>query len=142
MAPIIITGSVLAFCTAVWTDGTHTQTAAQPVKNAEINNNNFLFHQKENLIQISFFKSRNTNPKSTKKTSKFLTRSMSMVSKSMPSLRSSIRPSDDIITSSTIGSSSSSIRLVPRRLKWKEKAYCLALKSSYILCKYLKANIQ
>lgn len=46
-----------------------------------------------------------------------LTRSMSMVSKSMPSLRSSIRPSDDIITSSTMGSSSSSISPVPRRLQ-------------------------
>lgn len=46
-----------------------------------------------------------------------LTRSMSMVSKSIPSLRSSIRPSDDIITSSTIGSSSSSMSPVLRRLQ-------------------------
>lgn len=54
---------------------------------------------------------------------KFLTKSISMVSKSIPSLRSSILPSEDIITSSTIGSSSSSIRLVPRRLeKYKIKS--------------------
>ncbi len=43
-----------------------------------------------------------------------------MVSKSMPSLRSSSRSSDDIITSSTIGSSSSSISPLPRRLANKE----------------------
>lgn len=55
--------------------------------------------------------------KETEQCSGCLTRSMSMVSKSMPSLRSSIRPSDDIITSSTIGSSSSSISPVPRRLQ-------------------------
>lgn len=45
-----------------------------------------------------------------------ITRSMSIVSKSMPSLMSSKRSSDDIITSSTIGSSSSSISTEPRRL--------------------------
>lgn len=55
--------------------------------------------------------------RNTEQCSGCLTRSMSMVSKSMPSLRSSIRPSDDIITSSTMGSSSSSISPVPRRLQ-------------------------
>lgn len=46
----------------------------------------------------------------------YFTRSISIVSKSMPSLRSSKRSSDDIITSSTIGSSSSSMSPEPRRL--------------------------
>lgn len=46
-----------------------------------------------------------------------VTRSISMVSKSIPSLMSSKRSSDDIITSSTIGSSSSSRSPDPRRLK-------------------------
>lgn len=69
-----------------------------------VNNEGFFTHYKRSLYRECY-------------TKEYITRSISIVSKSMPSLRSSIRLSDDIITSSTIGSSSSSIRPDPRRLK-------------------------
>lgn len=58
---LVMTGSALAFCMAVGADGSCIQTTAQPFNNVESNQN--YFYQKKNLIQMSSFKSRNTNPK-------------------------------------------------------------------------------